>query len=157
VITGSIKTHDEPVKYKKTTPHWVSEWDQYDLDRHSYHVEPINWKVLDDALFTTINRGTLKGLIHGARVRRSGLYSTKGLGTITHIHRTHTLAYNYSKKTLEPFKVTWDNIPGTTVGGTFDYSPEGIETVEENKHLPILLVQTKDNNNENHLHLCESN
>ena len=106
----------------------------------------------DEILLKKINKGTLAGLILGARVRRKNGIET--LGTITHIHRTYAMAWNYTSKQIEPFKVTWDRI-NNYGGGSFDYRPEDLVVVPVEKHLPILLDQTKGKNNETILHLCE--
>lgn len=135
----------------------MNDWmggEDYDDNYLPGHNTGINWKVLDDALFTVINRGTLKGLTVGARVRRAGHNAVQGAGTITQIHRTHSMAYNYSQKSLEPFKVVWDKTNGSP-GGSFDYSPEQLELLPESAHLPLVIDQPKEEpKNEDNLHLC---
>lgn len=156
MISGSIKTHKEPEKYRAPTRNNSWEWMyENDYDNYGAAFSPAAWKAKDEALLRELNAGTLKGLVVGARVQR--VSGTPGLGTITHIHRTFTMAFNSSTKEIEPFKVVWDK---TTPhgGGSFDYCADDIKTAEElppGKRLPALFEQKKDfYTNESTLHLC---
>jgi len=155
MITGSIKTHPEPEKYKAPPNknehwHWMYEYDDNFLP---YSTE--GWKIKNECLLKELNAGTLKGLILGARVSRSS--GTPGVGTITHIHHTFTMAFNESTKEIEPFKVVWDKTTPHN-GGTFDYCADDIKVTEElppGKKLPALFEQKRDpHTNETNLHLC---
>lgn len=153
MITGSIKTHKEPEKYRAPA-HNKSAWGwMYEQEYEDYSMT--GWKLKDEALLKELNAGTLKGLIMGARVQRTS--GTPGVGTITHIHRTFTMAFNKSTKEIEPFKVVWDKTTPMG-GGSFDYCADDIKTAEElppGKRLPALFEQKKDfYTNESTLHLC---
>ena len=157
MITGSIKTHKEPEKYQ-TPPSKADNWDwMYENQYKNYQSDysTAAWKRKDDLLLKEINTGTLKGLIIGARVQRSS--GTPGVGTLTHIHRTYTMAYNESTQEIEPFKVVWDKTTPMG-GGSFDYCSDDLKTAEETppgKKLPALFEQKRDIiTNENNLHLC---
>lgn len=152
MITGKILTYPEPEKvktFKGNSRSWS--W-MYDYDGYDWQ-EPYNseaWKAKDNALMLCVNAGTLKGLVVGARVKRAS--GSPGLGTIVHIHRTHTMAYNDSKQELEPFKVTWDKM-SPQGGGTWDYTLDDIEVVDTN--LPVLFQKlTKEQVDETLSHLC---
>lgn len=134
MISGSIKIHEEPEKAKKTTA-YSQAWDYMyeNWDKDAYALSSRNWQELDNELQKHINAGTIKGLIIGARVKR--ISGTPGIGTITRIHRTHTMAWNHTNHELEPFTVTWDKTNPHN-GGTFDYSAEDIEVAKE---LPSVL------------------
>lgn len=154
MITGSIKTHKEPEKYRAPA-HNKSAWDwMYGNDYYDDYSSTA-WKAKEEALLKEINAGTLRGLITGARVQRTS--GTPGVGTIIHIHRTFTMAYNESTKEIEPFKVVWDKTTPMG-GGSFDYCADDIKTAEElppGKKLPALFEQKKDQyTNETNLHLC---
>ena len=149
MITGSIKTHDEPEKTPKSTFKqpggwgWMyeSEWDQNDYAQQ--------WRANDDALLKELNKGTLAGLVIGARVKRAG--GNPGTGTVTHIHRTHTMAYNATNGEIEPFKVTWDKT-GNYTGGSFDYCADDLVVLDK-ENLPTIIKEIK---NETVSHLCQS-
>jgi len=86
MIIGKITTYKEPEKYKyqQRNYHWMSEWEGYDEIN-----TPQNWQEKDNEVLALVNTGTLRGLIQGARVKRSGPLAIQGLGTITHVHRSH--------------------------------------------------------------------
>jgi len=137
VISGKIKTYEEPRKYQS--------YNFYDNDSHewgdfggigfrqktpTYSEQP---KLIQEA----IEIAATLGFIVGARVkRRNGI---ENLGTITHIHESFTQAWNYSTGELEPIKVTWDNKAGAT-GGAYDYSIADLELVIPSK-LPALFLK----------------
>ena len=156
MITGSIKTHKEPQKYRNhsSTSSSDSGWNwMYEQKYEDYSMT--GWKLKDEALLKELNAGTLKGLVMGARVQRTS--GTPGLGTITHIHRTFTMAFNESTKEIEPFKVVWDKTTPMG-GGSFDYCADDIKVADElppGKRLPALFELKKDQyTNETNLHLC---
>jgi len=126
VIYGTIKKYDEPEKVKKNSQQerWDFMYEGWNRDGYSNY----NWQEKDNELQAHINKGTLKGLKVDARVMRTS--GSQGIGTITRIHRTHTMAWNGTSHTLEPFTVTWDNT-GLHTGGTFDYSEEDIQVAPQ--------------------------
>ena len=126
MITGSIKTHTEPYRYKPsaaTNDDWqdYQGWNQIGFRQPtpSFSDQP---RLLEEAVSTA----AMMGFVLGARVkRRNGIDNQ---GTITHIHNTFGLAWNYSTGELEPFKVLWDCKPGTKEF-SFDYGIPDLEFV----------------------------
>lgn len=148
MISGKITTHPEPTKFKGYN-YSYNEEDTYPCEEYTtYGID--HWKIKDEALTTYLNDATMKGFIQGARVVRSS--GTPGAGTITHIHRTHTMAWNHVNKELEPFKVTWDKTSIHT-GGTFDYCVEDLKLLEP---APITNYPVKRTHNETVPNLCQS-
>lgn len=138
MIVGSIKTYEEPVKYKPHQYHGdFSEWENYAgfgmrQKTPSYSEQPA---IIQEA----VEIAASLGFVLGARVkRRNGI---ENLGTITHIHEFFNQAWNFSTGELEPIKVTWDNKAGNT-SGTFDYSIADLELVSSPK--PMLALVKKD-------------
>lgn len=134
MITGSIKLYEEPekvTKYRNDNWGWMYEdWSENTSTEY--------WKNLDTRLCACLNEGTLQGLKLGARVKRAS--GNPGEGTITHIHRTHTMAWNETNRQLEPFKVTWDKSIGSASGGTFDYCADDLVVLEPKKDVPALFI-----------------
>ena len=107
MISGSIRTYEEPVKYVAPAYSfgYMGGDDSY-CQAPPYHKQH---GVLESALAI----GKQLGFIVGAKVkRRSG---SQTVGEITNVHTIFSQAWNYTVGELEPYKVKWDN------GNVFDY------------------------------------
>jgi hypothetical protein len=155
MITGKIRLYEEPVKYKSYQGNWSNMHGfggMYDDEGYWSGNSKLTAEEQETAILLAINSATILGYIQGARVKRRAGFGT--LGTIIHIHRSYTMAYNHSSGQIEPFKVAWDAGPHSA-GGTYDYCIDDLILLEEAKNLPVLLIpEKKETPNENVLHLC---
>lgn len=141
MISGSIKTHEEPKKITTTYSSNDDDWHTY--GGYSIQRSPPKFSEWSEILEDAVNCAKQIGFIVGARVKRLNGIGT--LGTIIHIHDTFSKAWNFSTGELEPFRVQWDTA-NRTPGGTFDYGIQDLELVES---APVINIITKESTHEN--------
>jgi hypothetical protein len=159
MITGKIQLYEEPVRYTPptTTYHNYRNYGGFGgmYQDDSNDTWNTNSKLSADeqekAVLLAASAGTMLGFTQGARVKRAAGFGKHG--TIIHIHRSYTMAYNHSSGLIEPFKVQWDAEQYSS-GGTYDYSMDDLVLVEEAKQLPVLLQGNKEQQNESIPDLC---
>jgi hypothetical protein len=138
MITGKIILYEEPKKYQYTNTYW----NHYDMYGDSgYNRNLLTAEQQEAAILNALNEATKAGFVLGARVKRKSDFGAPG--TIIHIQRTYTMAYNYSTDCLEPLKVMWDKGKWAE-SSTYDYSADDLILYkEESKNLPVLLQTEK--------------
>lgn len=152
MISGTIRLHEEPVRSYQSN--YRRGQDAYnDMYGSMYQTRTPLYKDQAPILEEAIKVAASMGFILGARVKRKS--GNGNAGTITHIHPTFTMAWNYSTGELEPFKVTWDGNHGNN-NGTFDYGIQDL-VLEDEKQQPLIFQalqqQLKEEHNETLLNL----
>ena len=120
MIKGSVKLYEEPA-------YNTSLWDDYDDFHEPYSTFSNGYREREKAYEVLLDATAKRGYVEGARV--ACLLTGSRIGTITHIHKHHSAAYNYSSSSFEPFQVTWDN--ASSQFQSCYYSPGEIKILKE--------------------------
>jgi hypothetical protein len=133
MISGKITLHKEPEKIQSPMSSWYTNYmeDGYDdvYSSNSYHNKRA------DQYKEILKKLEELGVKEGTRVLK--LIGTKVPGTVTQIHKHHTMAWNYHTGVFEPVKVKWDDTPNRYQD--FDYSIDEFEVLKDEtvSNLPI--------------------